>query len=86
MKEYRTVNFARLTFGITEDRGLNKLPYKWKKTFDTSVVGDTLDQVLELNPGFENKYHEKFGLIKKAKIKLINFKILHNQGKTTYKL
>lgn len=86
MKDYRDINFAKLTFGISECRGPVKKPYKWKHTIETSVVGSSIDEVLKLNPGFEQKYYEKFGLKKKATIKLINIKIIHSQGKTMYKI
>jgi hypothetical protein len=84
--DYRPVNYAKLKFGITESRGDKKLPYKWTKEVETSVVGNTIEEVIKYSPKIENTYHEKLGLIKKAKIKLINMKIIHSQGKTTYKL
>ena len=84
--DYRDVNYAVLKFGVTESRGEKKLPYKWTKEVETSIVGSSLEEVLRLNPNIENAYHEKLGLIKKAKIKLINVKIIHSQGKTMYKL
>lgn len=84
--DYRAVNYATLKFGITESRGDKKLPYKWTKEVDTSIVGSNLEEVLRFSPEIEKTYHEKLGLIKKSKIKLINVKIIHSQGKTMYKI
>ncbi len=84
-KKRRPLSYSKLTIGITEPRGKKK-PHKYKYTVETSIVGNNLEDVLHLNPKLESKFHMKIGLRKDAKIKLINFKILHNQGLTMYDL
>ena len=88
--ERRPLSYATLTFGITEDRSTkkspNKKPYKYKMNVDTTVIGESIEEVLKFKPDIENKYMSRFELKPKTKIKLINFKLLHSQGLTTYKL
>lgn len=84
--DYRPLSFGKLTFGITEYKGASKKAFKYKKEVDIPVIGDNLSDVLVFNPGIENKYRKEFGLKDKTEIKLINFKVLHSQGKTVYKL
>lgn len=84
--EQRQVNYVKLVFGITKSTIASKKPEKYKQEVETSIIGETLEEILKFNKDIEEKYKKVFGLKEKSEIKLINFKLIHNQGRTTYKL